>query len=159
MMIFASQTSKDVRAHSGSNVRMAYGRRRENEGRAAALEISRQDDKFREEERRKDVLRIRRNRNNYLSDFDVLKSNYESKIRERPTHICSSCGGLWFAHSVKSYAAETLSRKDSKGSLSRRSVILKIKILIAKSSFRHFPPMFDFLTDLFSTTRKEEESD
>jgi hypothetical protein len=33
-------------------------------------------------------------RDRYKSNFGAMKSNYESKIKEGPTHICSCCGGL-----------------------------------------------------------------
>ncbi|CAF4391999.1 unnamed protein product [Rotaria socialis] len=43
-----------------------------------------------------------------------MKSNYESKIKEGPTHICSSCGGLWFEYSIREFTIEMLTNKGLK---------------------------------------------
>jgi hypothetical protein len=43
-----------------------------------------------------------------------MKSNYESKIKEGPTHICSCCGGLWFEYSIREYTVEMLTSKGLK---------------------------------------------
>ncbi|CAF1458321.1 unnamed protein product [Rotaria sp. Silwood1] len=40
-----------------------------------------------------------------------MKSNYELKIKEGPTHICSCCGGLWFEYSIKEFTVEMLRNK------------------------------------------------
>ena len=50
-------------------------------------------------------------RDRYKSNFDAMKSNYESKIKEGPTHICSCCGGLWFEYSIREYTADMLTNK------------------------------------------------
>ncbi len=68
----------------------------ENRRRANSHKIERQNDEFKEEERRRNALRIHNNRDKYKSNFDGMESNYESKIKEGPTHICSCCDGLWF---------------------------------------------------------------
>ncbi len=86
----------------------------ENKRRAEALKIARQDDEFKEEERRRNALRIHNNRDKYKSNFDGMKSNYESKIKEGPTHICSCCGGLWFEYSIREFTVEMLTNKGLK---------------------------------------------
>ncbi|CAF4102833.1 unnamed protein product, partial [Rotaria sordida] len=86
----------------------------DNKRRAEALKIARQDDEFKEEERRRNALRIHNNRDKYKSNFDDMKSNYESKIKEGPTHICSCCGGLWFEYSIREYTVEMLTNKGLK---------------------------------------------
>jgi hypothetical protein len=53
-------------------------------------------------------------RDKYKSNFDSMKSNYESKIKEGPTHICSFCGGLWFEYSIREYTVEMLINKGLK---------------------------------------------
>ena len=86
----------------------------DNERRAEALRIARQGDEFKEEERRRNALRIHNNRDKYKSNFEGMKSNYESKIKEGPTHICSCCGGLWFEYSIREYTVEMLTNKGLK---------------------------------------------
>ena len=54
------------------------------------------------------------NRDKYKSNFDGMKSNYESKIKEGPTHICSCCGGLWFEYSIREFTVEMLTNKGLK---------------------------------------------
>jgi hypothetical protein len=89
-------------------------RTEENKKRAKALKVARQDDEFREEERRKNTLRMYNSRDRYKSNFGAMKSNYESKIKEGPTHICSCCGGLWFEYSIREYTVEMLTNKGLK---------------------------------------------
>ncbi len=43
-----------------------------------------------------------------------MKSNYESKMQEGPTHICSCCGSLWFEYSIREYTFEMLTSKGLK---------------------------------------------
>ncbi|CAF4305723.1 unnamed protein product [Rotaria socialis] len=83
----------------------------DNRRRAEALKIARQNDEFKEEERRRNALRIHNNRDKYKSNFDGMRSNYESKIKEGPTHICSCCSGLWFEYSIREYTVEMLTNK------------------------------------------------
>src|SRR5207248_1767398 len=78
-------------------------RTEENKTRAEALKIARQDDEFKEEERRRNALRMHNSRDKYKNNFDIMKSNYELKIKEGPTHICSCCGGLWFEYSIREF--------------------------------------------------------
>ncbi|CAF1499888.1 unnamed protein product, partial [Adineta steineri] len=86
----------------------------ENKRRAEALKIARQDNEFKEEEKRKNALRMYYSRDKYKNNFDAMKSNYESNIKEGPTHICSCCGGLWFAYSIREYTIEMLANKGLK---------------------------------------------
>ncbi len=86
----------------------------ENKRRAEALKIERQDDEFKEEERRGNALRMHNSRDKYKSNFDGMKSNYELKIKEGPTHICSCCGGLWFEYSIREFTVEMLTNKGLK---------------------------------------------
>ena len=53
-------------------------------------------------------------RDKYRSNFDDMKSNYESKTKEGPTHICSCCGGLWFEYSIRKYTVDVLTNKGLK---------------------------------------------
>jgi hypothetical protein len=50
-------------------------------------------------------------RDKYKNNFDGMKSNYESKIKEGPIHICSCCGGLWFEYSIREYTVGLLTNK------------------------------------------------
>jgi hypothetical protein len=86
----------------------------DNKRRAEAHKIERQDNEFKEEERRNNALRMHSNRDKYKSNFDVMKSNYESKIKEGPTHICSCCGSLWFEYSIREFTVEILTNKGLK---------------------------------------------
>ena len=43
-----------------------------------------------------------------------MKSNYESKIKEGPIHICSCCGGLWFEYSIREFTSDMLINKGLK---------------------------------------------
>ncbi|CAF1467656.1 unnamed protein product [Adineta steineri] len=86
----------------------------ENKRRAEALKIARQDNEFKEEEKRKNALRMYNSRDKYKNNFDAMKSNYESNIKDGPTHICSCCGGLWFAYSIREYTFEMLAKKGLK---------------------------------------------
>ena len=86
-------------------------RAQENQRRAEVLKMERQNDNFKEEERRSNSLRMHNNRSKYKSSIDDMKSNYEFKIREGPTHICSCCGGLWFDYSVREFTIESLINK------------------------------------------------
>ena len=86
----------------------------DNKRRAKAHKIERHDDEFKEDERRKNALRIHNNRDKYKSNFDGMKSNYELKIKEGPTHICSCCGGLWFEYSIREFTVEMLTNKGLK---------------------------------------------
>ena len=54
------------------------------------------------------------NRDKYKNNIESMKSNYESKIKEGPTHICSCCGGLWFEYSIREFTVETLANKGLK---------------------------------------------
>ena len=83
-----------------------------NKRRAEALKVSRQDAGFKEAERRKNALRMINSRIQYRDNFDDMKSEYELKIKEGPTHICSCCGGLWFDYSIREYTFEMLTKKD-----------------------------------------------
>ena len=83
----------------------------DNKRRAEALKISRQDVGFKEAERRKNALRMINSRIKYKDNFDDMKSDYELKIKEGPTHICSCCGGLWFDYSIREYTFEMLTKK------------------------------------------------
>ncbi|CAF4125803.1 unnamed protein product, partial [Rotaria sordida] len=86
----------------------------ENKKRAEALKIKREEEEYKEEERRRNALRMQNNRDKYKNNFDVMKSNYELKIKEGPTHICSCCGGLWFEYSVREFTVEMLTNKGLK---------------------------------------------
>ncbi|CAF1419187.1 unnamed protein product [Adineta steineri] len=85
----------------------------DNKRRAEADKTERQDDEFKEEERR-NALRMYNSRDKYKNNFDAMKSNYESNIKEGPTHICSCCGGLWFAYSIREYTIDMLANKGLK---------------------------------------------
>ncbi|CAF0843236.1 unnamed protein product [Adineta ricciae] len=112
---------KDDEFKTEDNKRRAAGHRIErqdiefktedNKRRAEALKIARKDDEFKQVERRKNALRIHNNREKYKNNFDTMKSDYESKIKEGPTHICSCCGGLWFEYSIREYTVEMLTNK------------------------------------------------
>ena len=43
-----------------------------------------------------------------------MKSNYELKIKEGPTHICSSCAGLCFEYSIREFTVDMLTNKGLK---------------------------------------------
>ena len=53
-------------------------------------------------------------RDKYKSNIDTMKSDYESRIKEGPTHICSCCGGLWFEYSIREYTTEMLRNRGLK---------------------------------------------
>ena len=89
-------------------------RTEENKKRAEAHKIERQDEEFKEEERKKNALRMCNSRDKYKSNIDTMKSNYESRIKEGPTHICSCCGGLWFEYSIREYTSEMLTNRGLK---------------------------------------------
>ncbi|CAF1405512.1 unnamed protein product [Rotaria sordida] len=101
----------------------------ENKRRADAHKIERQDDEFKEEERRRNVLRMHNSRDKYKSNFDSMKSNYESKIKEGPTHICSCCGGLWFEYSIREYTVEMLTNKGLKAEFINTVCYLKHAVI------------------------------
>ncbi|CAF3778192.1 unnamed protein product, partial [Rotaria sp. Silwood1] len=86
----------------------------ENKKRAEALKIKREEEEYKDEERRRNALRMQNNRDKYKNNFDVMKSNYELKIKEGPTHICSCCGGLWFEYSIREFTVEMLTNKGLK---------------------------------------------
>ncbi|CAF4205698.1 unnamed protein product [Adineta steineri] len=86
----------------------------DNKRRAEAHKIERQNGEFKEEERRRNALRMYNSRDKYKNNFDAMKSNYESNIKEGPTHICSCCGGLWFAYSIREYTIDMLANKGLK---------------------------------------------
>ena len=77
----------------------------------AGLKIKREGEEYKEEERRRNALRMQKNRDEYKNNFESMKSNYESKIKEGPTHICSCCGGLWFEYSIREFTVEMLTNK------------------------------------------------
>ena len=54
---------------------------------------------------------MQENRDKYKNNFDSVKSNYESKIKEGPTHICSCYGGLRFEYSIRKFTVEILTNK------------------------------------------------
>ena len=54
---------------------------------------------------------MQKNRDKYKNNFDSMKSNYQSKIKEGPTRICSCCGGLWFEYSIREFTVEMLTDK------------------------------------------------
>ncbi|CAF1473967.1 unnamed protein product [Adineta steineri] len=89
-------------------------RREENKRREEALKIARLDNEFKEEEKRKNALRMYNSRDKYKNNFDAMKSNYESNIKQGPTHICSCCDGLWFAYSIREYTIDMLANKGLK---------------------------------------------
>ncbi|CAF1246493.1 unnamed protein product [Rotaria sordida] len=101
----------------------------ENKRRADAHKIERQDDEFKEEERRRNALRMHNSRDKYKSNFDSMKSNYESKIKEGPTHICSCCGGLWSEYSIREYTVEMLINKGLKAEFINTVCYLKHAII------------------------------
>jgi hypothetical protein len=89
----------------------------ENENNKKAMRIARLDEQRRlaENENSKEAMKIvrldegRHAKENELkkathakrqSDFDNLLREYNSNIREGPTYVCSSCGGLWYRTSV-----------------------------------------------------------
>lgn len=86
----------------------------DNKRRAEAHQIEREDDVFKEAERRKNSLRMTNSRMKYKTNFDDMKSDYQSKIKEGPTHICSCCGGLWFDYSIREHTLEMLAKKGLK---------------------------------------------
>ncbi|CAF4150717.1 unnamed protein product, partial [Rotaria magnacalcarata] len=83
----------------------------ENERRLKSLKIKREEEEYKEEERRRNASRMRMSRDKYENNFHLMKLNYESKIKEGPTHICSCCGGLWFEYSIKEFTVEMLRNK------------------------------------------------
>ena len=88
-------TENKRRAYSLKTARQSgQFKKGENKKRAAALQIARQDDQFKEGERRKNALRMHNSRSQYRNSFADMKVNYELKVKEGPTHICSCCGGL-----------------------------------------------------------------
>ncbi|CAF4080432.1 unnamed protein product, partial [Adineta steineri] len=101
----------------------------DNKRRAEAHKIERQNDEFKEEERRRNALRMYNSRDKYKNNFDAMKSNYESKIKEGPTHICSCCGGLWFAYSIREYTVEMLTKKGLKKEFIDKVCYLKHEII------------------------------
>ncbi|CAF1665350.1 unnamed protein product [Adineta ricciae] len=54
---------------------------------------------------------MRNGRDKYKSNLDSITSNYESKIKEGPIHICSCCGGLSFQYYIREYTIEILANK------------------------------------------------
>ncbi|CAF4291796.1 unnamed protein product, partial [Adineta steineri] len=86
----------------------------DNKRRAEAHKIERQDNEFKEEEKRRNALRMHNTREKYKKNFVAMKSIYESKTKQGPTHICSCCGGLWFAYSIREYTIEMLTNKGLK---------------------------------------------
>ena len=112
-------------------------RSEDNKRRTKALKISRQDDEFKEAERRKNALRTINSRIKYRDNFDDMKSDYELKIKEGPTHICSCCGGLWFGYSIREYTFEMLTKKGLKAELidtvcHLKHTIIKLCVTCAK---------------------------
>ncbi|CAF1499903.1 unnamed protein product [Adineta steineri] len=89
-------------------------RAQDNERRLKSLKVKREEEDYKEEERRGNALRLHNTRDKYRNNFDAMKSNYESKIKEGLTHICSCCGGLWFAYSIREYTVEMLAKKGLK---------------------------------------------
>ena len=85
---------------------------KENKKRAEGLKIKREGEEYKEEERRRNTLRMQKNRDKYKNNFDSMKSNYESKIKEEPIHIYSCCGGLWFEYSIREFTVEMLINKE-----------------------------------------------
>ena len=104
-------------------------RTEENTKRADALKVARQDDEFKEEERRRNTLRMHSSRDKHKNNFDSMKSNYESKITEGPTHICSCCGGLWFEYSIREFTFEMLTNKGLKAEFINTVCSLKHAII------------------------------
>ncbi|CAF1167947.1 unnamed protein product [Rotaria magnacalcarata] len=86
-------------------------RTQENDRRLNLLKIKREEEEYKEEERRRNASRMRLSRDKYENNFHLLKLNYESKIKEGPTHICSCCGGLWFEYSIEEFTVEMLRNK------------------------------------------------
>ncbi|CAF3286262.1 unnamed protein product [Rotaria sp. Silwood2] len=86
-------------------------RTQENDRRLNSLKIKREDEEYKQEERRRNASRMRLSRDKYENNFHLMKLNYESKIKEGPTHICSCCGGLWFEYSIKESTVEMLRNK------------------------------------------------
>ena len=84
---------------------------KENKTKAEGLKFKHEGEGYKEEERRRNALRMQKNRDKYKNNFDSMKSNYESKIKEGPTHICSCCGGLWFEYSIREFTAEMLTNR------------------------------------------------
>ena len=101
----------------------------ENKRRAEALKVSRQDAGFKEAERRKNALRMINSRIKYRDNFDDMKSDYELKIKEGPTHICSCCGGLWFDYSIKKCTVEMLLEKEFEAEFIEKICYLKYPII------------------------------
>jgi len=69
------------------------------------------------------------NRSKYKTSFDSMRSNYESKIKEGPTHICSCCGGLWFEYSIREITVENLINKGLKGEFIHTICYLKDEVI------------------------------
>ena len=86
----------------------------ENQRRLTLLKIKREEEEYKEDERRSNALRMHHSRDKYKNNFDAMKLNYESKIKEGPTHICSCCGGLWFEYSIREFTVEMLTNKGLK---------------------------------------------
>jgi hypothetical protein len=95
-------------------------KRKENQQRAEKLQISREDPEFKKEEKMKNASRIQNNRNRFKNDFDTMKSNFESKIREGPTNICSCCGGFGLSIQLETIQLKCYLKKDLEKNLSRR---------------------------------------
>ncbi|CAF3520518.1 unnamed protein product, partial [Rotaria socialis] len=115
VMLFREALKKKRRAKSHKIERQIDEFKIEdNKRRAEALQIKREEEEYKEEERRRNALRMQNSRDIYKNNFDVMKSNYELKIKEGPTHICSCCGGLWFEYSIREYTVEMLTNKGLK---------------------------------------------
>ena len=86
----------------------------ENQRRLTLVKIKREEEEYKEEERRSNALRMHNSRDKYKNNFDIMKLNYETKIKEGPIHICSCCGGLWFQYSIREFSIEMLTKKGLK---------------------------------------------
>ena len=116
-------------------------RSEDNKRRAEAHKIERQDDEFKEAEGRKNALRMINSRIKYRDHFDDMKSVYELKIKEGPTHICSCCGGLWFDYFISEYTCEMLTKKIQALSIALSHPIYSYTKFNSDPTNRHFIPL------------------
>jgi hypothetical protein len=89
-------------------------RTQENERRLKSLQTKRDDKEYTEEEKRRNALRMSHSRDKYKNNFHIMRLDYESKIKQGPTHICNCCGGLWFEYSIREFTIDVLRNKGLK---------------------------------------------
>ena len=107
------ENKRRAEAHKLERLNVEF-KTQENERRLKSLKIKREDEEYKEEERRRNAVRMHNSRDKYKNNFDVMKLNYESKIKQGPTHICSCCGGLWFEYSIREFTIDMLRNKGLK---------------------------------------------